>query len=58
MGVVIDGLDSVFTQNYVHTLQAVLKALGYRNYLYFIFTKLNYADLQDEKLKQKQEEGE
>jgi len=57
MGVIIDGLDSLFTQNYVHTLQAVLKALGNRNYLYLIFTKSNYAELHAEKLKQEQEQG-
>lgn len=58
VGVIVDGLDSMFTQNYVHTLQAVLKALGNRKYMYFISSRQEYNELVEERQRLQKEEGE
>ena len=55
-GVIIDGLDTLFAQNYLLAATAVLKAFNNRRYIYFVTMKSdfqkykeNMAQIQEEK---------
>lgn len=55
-GVVIDGLDTLFAQNYLLAATVVLKAFNNRRYIYFVTMKSDFqkykeqlANIQEEK---------
>lgn len=57
-GVVIDGLETLFAQNYLLAATAVLKAFNNRRYIYFVTLKSDFmkykeqmARIQEEKCK-------
>lgn len=62
-GIIIDGLDTLFAQNYLLAATAVLKAFNNRRYIYCITMKSDYQKykdqlnkVQEEILKQKLEQ--
>ncbi len=52
-----DSLDSLFTLNYVSAVQAVLKAINNRKYLYFVTLKLDYTVLKEQERAAEEEKG-
>ena len=61
-GIVIDGLDTLFAQNHLLAMTAVLKAFNNRRYIYCVTMKTDYqkykenlAKAQEEKAKAKKE---
>ena len=57
-GVVIDGLETIFSNNAVNTLNALLKALNNRKYLYAVTLRLTYEALKERERKEMEEIGE
>ncbi|KAM9854716.1 hydrocephalus-inducing protein homolog [Aulostomus maculatus] len=53
-GVVIDGLESVFTQSVASTLQVVLKALNKRKHIYVVNLLDSYTALKDREREQRE----
>ena len=56
-GVVIDGLETIFSNNTVSTLNALLKALNNRKYLYAVTLRLTYEALKERERKEQEEIG-
>ena len=56
-GVVIDGLETIFSNNTVTTLNALLKALNNRKYLYAVTLRLTYEALKERERKEQEEIG-
>ena len=56
-GVVFDGLDSVFTSSYVHSLHAVLKALNNRKHIFAITLKNDFSTIKQQQLQVQAEKG-
>lgn len=54
---VIDGLETLFSQNYYTTLHALLKALNNRKFMYMVTLKQQYALLKEKEKKAKEEQG-
>ncbi len=52
-----DSLDSLFTLNHVSAVQAVLKAINNRKYLYFVTLKLDYTVLKEQERAAEEEKG-
>ena len=56
-GVVIDGLETIFSNNSVNTLNALLKAINNRKYLYAVTLRLTYEALKERERKEMEEIG-
>ena len=56
-GVVFDGLDSVFTSSYVHTLHVVLKALNNRKHIFAVTLKNDYNTIKQQQRRLHAEQG-
>ncbi|ESO91099.1 hypothetical protein LOTGIDRAFT_122343, partial [Lottia gigantea] len=54
-GVVFDGLDTLFSQNYQSTANAILKALNNRRFIFFLTLKLDYNVLKEQERKDLEE---
>ncbi|CAH1779299.1 unnamed protein product [Owenia fusiformis] len=54
-GVVFDGLDTLFSQNMPSTLNAILRALNNRKYIYMLSLKLDYNTLKEKEKKDEEE---
>ncbi|XP_025115052.1 hydrocephalus-inducing protein-like isoform X4 [Pomacea canaliculata] len=46
-GVIFDGLETLFSQNYFSTLNAILKALNNRRFIYFCTLKMDFSVLKE-----------
>ena len=56
-GVVIDGLETIFSNNAVNTLNALLRALNNRKYLYAVTLRLTFEALKERERKEMEEKG-
>ena len=56
-GVVFDGLDSVFTSSFVHTLYSILKALNNRKHIYAITLKNDFTTIKQQHAMLQAEKG-
>jgi hydrocephalus-inducing protein len=56
--VVIDGLETLFAQNMFTAVNAILKALNNRRYIFAVSLKLDYALLKEQEKKEMEERGE
>ena len=56
-GVVFDGLETLFSQTYFTTANAILKALNNRRFIYFCTLKLDYNVLKEQEKKAAEERG-
>ncbi|KAK6174452.1 hypothetical protein SNE40_017727 [Patella caerulea] len=54
-GVVFDGLESLFSQNFLSTANAILKALNNRRFIFFLTLKLDYTVLKEQERKEEEE---
>ncbi|XP_046359897.2 hydrocephalus-inducing protein homolog isoform X3 [Haliotis rufescens] len=54
-GVVFDGLETLFSQNYLTTTNAILKALNNRRFIFFVTLKLDYNILKEQEKKDMEE---
>ena len=52
-----DGLDTLFSQNNLTTLHAVLRALNNRKFIYFVTLKLDYSRMKEEQKQAEEEKG-
>jgi hydrocephalus-inducing protein len=50
-GIIIDGLETLFAQNYLHAATAVLKAFNNRRYIYCITMKSDYQKYKEQLIK-------
>ena len=57
MGVVVDGLDSLFLPNAIFTLQCVLRSLNNRKFIYMIGIKQDFPYMRERDKRQAVEEG-
>jgi len=57
-GLVLDGLDSVFTSSCVHTLLSVLKALNNRTYIYAVTLKNDFNTIKQQQKRVQADKGE
>ncbi|KAH9493176.1 hypothetical protein Btru_021958, partial [Bulinus truncatus] len=54
-GVVFDGLETLFSQNYFTAANAILKALNNRRFIYFVTLKMDYNVLKEQEKKIQEE---
>ena len=57
-GVIFDGLETLFAQNMFTAVNAILKALNNRRFIYFCTLKLDYTVLKEQEKKDLEERGE
>ncbi|XP_055892829.1 hydrocephalus-inducing protein homolog isoform X5 [Biomphalaria glabrata] len=56
-GVVFDGLETLFSQNYFTATNAILKALNNRRFIYFVTLKMDYNVLKEQEKKIQEEKA-
>ena len=56
-GVIFDGLETLFAQNMFTAVNAILKALNNRRFIYFCTLKLDYNVLKEQEKKDQEEKG-
>ena len=54
---VFDGLETLFAQNMFTAVNAILKSLNNRRFIYFCSLKLDYAVLKEQEKKDQEEKG-
>lgn len=47
-GIIIDGLDTLFAQNYLLAATAILKAFNNRRYIYFVTMKSDFQKYKEQ----------
>ena len=57
-GIVIDGLDTLFSPSTVATANSILRAFNNRKYIFFVTLMLDQARLKAVEMKKKEEQGE
>ena len=57
-GIIIDGLETLFSQTMLTTARAILKAFNNRKYIYLLTLKHDYSMLKEQERKNNEEKGE
>ena len=53
----LDGLETLFSQNHISTCNAILRALNNRKYMHFVTLKQDYNLLKEQEKKAQEEKG-
>ncbi len=54
---ILDGLETVFSQNIASTCLTVLRAVNNRKFIYFVSLKLEYAVMKEHEKRAQEEKG-